>query len=81
MALEDAYFLANLITNKNKAKDIHQMLKIREKRVNRVINKSSQNRYFFHAISPISIIRDTILNNIDGASFLNTLKWLYCYKI
>ena len=43
MALEDAYFLANLITNKNKAKDIHQMLKIREKRVNRVINKSSQN--------------------------------------
>tara|TARA_B100001093_G_scaffold218637_1_gene209654 strand:+ start:241 stop:1368 length:1128 start_codon:yes stop_codon:yes gene_type:complete len=81
MALEDAYFLTNLITNKNKAKDIHHMLKIREKRVNRVINKSSQNRYFFHAISPISIIRDTILNNIDGASFLNTLKWLYCYKI
>ena len=81
MALEDAYFLANLITNKYKVKDIHQMLKIREKRVNRVINKSSQNRYFFHAISPISIIRDSILHNIDGASFLNTLKWLYCYRI
>ena len=81
MALEDAYSLTNLITNKNKTEDIHQMLKIREKRVNRVINKSSQNRYFFHAISPISIIRDTILNNIDGASFLNTLKWLYCYRI
>jgi len=81
MALEDAYFLTKLITNKNKTKDIHQMLKIREKRINRVINKSSQNRYFFHAVSPISIIRNAILSNADGESFLNTLKWLYCYRI
>ena len=80
MALEDAYSLAKLIITKNKTQDIHNLSKLRKRRINRVIDKSSQNRYIFHAPTPISIIRDLILKNTNGENYLNSLKWLYCYK-
>ena len=81
MALEDGYTLGKSIGGEITTKSVHLLMSKRQKRINRVIRSSSLNRKIFHASPIVSIARDFFLEKTNSRKQLDSLKWLYGYKV
>ncbi len=80
MAIEDAWELANAVSQKPMADALAQFEASRQKRIKMVHRRGALNKFAYHASGPFRLGRDLLLSLRAPSSFAHDLDWLYGYR-
>lgn len=80
MAIEDAYELAALLSNRPVAEALTLFERQRTPRIDALRKRGAFNRFAYHAKGPIRIGRDLVLGLKPPQSLATDLDWIYGYR-